>query len=196
MCHKCGNEGHYANECRTKKHKMHAFTHDAMPDELERADHKLNMMCHGKSKNDRTFSLVGDSGCTHDAFNKPECFHSLRELKAPVRMDVGCKGKCTSVTHMGDVPVIASMSNGEERKHTFKNAFFSRECSGCFLSNSMRDRLGWTVMSKNNEMHYCDEHGNEKFCATMKDGLHHVNCRSSAVRNSIHALENLENSIK
>ena len=170
---------------------MHAFTHDATPDELERVEHKLNMLHHGKPKRDNTFSLVGDSGCTHDAFNEPEHFHSIEELKTPIRMGVGCKGKCTSATHMGDVPVVAVMSNGDDRKHAFKNAFFSRDCSGCFPSNSMRDRMGWTVVSKNNEMHCHDENGNEKFHAVMKNGLHHVNCRSAAVSNGIHALRNL-----
>ena len=155
---------------RTKKHEMCAFAHDATPDELERVEHKLNMLHHEKSKRDHTFSLVGDSGCAHDMFNEPEHFHSSKELKTPIRMGVGCKGKHMSATHVGDVPVVAIMSNGDDGKHTFKNAFFSRDCSGCFPSNSMRDRMGWTVVSKNNEMHHHDENGNEKFHAVMKNG--------------------------
>ena len=138
-----------------------------------------------------TFAPVGDSGCTHDVFNEPEHFHTMNELKKPIRMDVGCKGMYITVTHIGDAPVMVRMPNGEERKHAFENAFYSKECSGNFVSNSLRDELGWTVVSKNEEMHHYDANNNLMFHATLKDGLCHVNCRSSAIACPVRNLKTL-----
>ena len=186
-CCKCGCKGHHASECRTKMHEVCAFTHGEAPDELERVEHSLHSMSHthdmtnAKTEN---FTVVGDSGCTHDVFNKPEHFNHLTPLKNPIKMDVGHKGVYITVTHTGDVPVMVKMENGEERKCTFVDAFHSRECSGNFASNSLRDKRGWKIISKNRKMAHCDENDMLQFIATMEKGLHRIKCRSVAVNHA------------
>lgn len=148
-CYKCGEKGHYANDCRTAN-----LAYVSSDDESDLFANMVRKEVSAEeaepTSNDRTMEFMGDSGANrHIICEREEKLINAREVTgnaATIRL--ARKGLCMTATKIGDLPILSEV-DGEEVRGVLTNVMYVPDAGRNFLSTLRYMQNGYSTASSN-----------------------------------------------